>query len=174
MASQVVLVVKKESACQCRSSRRCGFDPWVGNIPWRKPWQPTPVFLLRKFHGQRSLVDYSPWGCKDLDMTEQLSTHTPLLDRIQQWRLQLLDFCLGGGFFLIIFFFFLAVLGFRCCVVFSLAVWGEQGLLSGCGAWPSHCSGFSYWGAWALGCPGIRSCGSWALECRLNSCGAWA
>ena len=106
MASQVVLVVKKESACQCRSSRRCGFDPWVGNIPWRKPWQPTPVFLLRKFHGQRSLVDYSPWGCKDLDMTEQLSTHTQLLDRIQQWRLQLLDFCLGGGFFLIIFFFF--------------------------------------------------------------------
>ena len=121
MASQVVLVVKKESACQCRSSRRCGFDPWVGNIPWRKPWQPTPVFLLRKFHGQRSLVDYSPWGCKDLDMTEQLSTHTQLLDRIQQWRLQLLDFCLGGGFFLIIFFFF-------GCAGFSLL----RGLFSGC------------------------------------------
>ena len=106
----------KESACQCRSCRRCGFDPWVGNIPWRKPWQPTPVFLLGKFHGQRSLVDYSPWGCKDLDMTEQLNTHTQLLDRIQQWRLQLLDFCSGGGFFKIILLFY-----FWLCWVFAAA-----------------------------------------------------
>ena len=41
----------KESACQCRRHRRRGFDPWVGKIPWRKKWQPTPVFLPGKFHG---------------------------------------------------------------------------------------------------------------------------
>ena len=47
------------------------FDPWVGKIPWRKAWQPTPVFFPGKFHGQRGLVGYSPWGCKELDMTER-------------------------------------------------------------------------------------------------------
>ena len=42
------------------------FNPWVGKIPWRREWQPTPVFLPRKSHGQRSLVGYSPWNCKSL------------------------------------------------------------------------------------------------------------
>ena len=56
----------KESACQLR---RHGFDPWVGKIPWRRKWQPTPVFLSGKSHGQRSLVGYSPQSCKELDMT---------------------------------------------------------------------------------------------------------
>ena len=51
----------KESACQCR---RCGFNPWVGKMPWRRKWLPTPVFLPEKSHGQRSLAGYSPWGCK--------------------------------------------------------------------------------------------------------------
>ena len=51
----------KESACQCRRHRRCGFDPRVGKIPWRRKWQPTPVLLPGKSPGQRSLVDYSPW-----------------------------------------------------------------------------------------------------------------
>ena len=41
--------------------RRRAFDPWVGKIPWKMKWQPTPVFLPGKFHGQRSLVGYSPW-----------------------------------------------------------------------------------------------------------------
>ena len=50
----------KESTCQCR----CGFNSWVEKIPWRKKWQPTPAFLPRKSHEQRSLVGYSPWGCK--------------------------------------------------------------------------------------------------------------
>ena len=49
---------------------RQGFDPWVGKIPWRKKWQPPPVFLPGKSHGQRSLVGYSPWGCKESDTTE--------------------------------------------------------------------------------------------------------
>ena len=63
----------KESACQWK---RCGFDPWVGKIPWRRKRQPIPVFLLGKFHGQSSLVGYSPWSCKELDTTKWLSTHT--------------------------------------------------------------------------------------------------
>ena len=51
----------KESTCQCRI---LGLDPWVGKIPWRRKWQPTPVFLPGKSSGQRSLVGYSPWGHK--------------------------------------------------------------------------------------------------------------
>ena len=53
-------------------SRRPGFNPWVRKIPWRKEWQPTPVFLPGKFHGQRSLVGYSTGGCKASDMTEHM------------------------------------------------------------------------------------------------------
>ena len=47
------------------------FDRWVGKIPWRRKWLPTPVFLPRVFHGQRSLAGCSPWGHKQSDMTEQ-------------------------------------------------------------------------------------------------------
>ena len=50
-------------------------DPWVGNIPWRRKWQTTPVFLPGKFHGWRSLVGCSPWGRKGSDTTEQLHFH---------------------------------------------------------------------------------------------------
>ena len=46
----------------------------VGKIPWSRKWQPTPVFLLGKFHVQRSLASYSPWGHKELDMTEHACT----------------------------------------------------------------------------------------------------
>ena len=63
----------KESTCQCKRHKRCGFDPWVRKIPWRRDWRPTPVFLPGEFHGQRSLVGYSSWGHKDLDMTEGLT-----------------------------------------------------------------------------------------------------
>ena len=65
----------KELACQCRRHERHGFDPWVRKIPWRREWQSTSVFLPRKCYGQRSLVDYSPWGHRELDMTWQLSPH---------------------------------------------------------------------------------------------------
>ena len=54
--------------------KRYGFNPWVGKMPWRREWHPTPVFLPGKFHEQRSLASHSPWGCKELDTTEQLST----------------------------------------------------------------------------------------------------
>ena len=49
------------------------FSTWVRKIPWRRKWQPTPIFLLGEFHGQRSLAGNSPWGRKESDMTEQLS-----------------------------------------------------------------------------------------------------
>ena len=51
----------EESACQCR---KCGFHPWVSKIPWRRKWQPTPVFLPGKPHGQTGLAGYSPWGAE--------------------------------------------------------------------------------------------------------------
>ena len=68
----------KESACQ---RRRYGFDPWVGKIPWRRKWQPAPVFLPEKSHGQRSLAGYSPWGRKELDTTERLRMHAQVYQK---------------------------------------------------------------------------------------------
>ena len=55
---------------------QCGiprFDPWVGQILWRRKWQPTQVFLPRKSYGQRSLVGPSPWPPKESDTTEHLT-----------------------------------------------------------------------------------------------------
>ena len=69
-ASLVAQMVKNLPAM-----RETGFDPWVGKIPWRRDRLPTPVFLPGESHGQKSLANYSPWGCKDSDMTERL-THT--------------------------------------------------------------------------------------------------
>ena len=62
----------------CLRYGRPGFDPWVRKIPWRSKWQPTPVFLPGESHGQRSLVGYSPRGCKESDMTERLHFHFSL------------------------------------------------------------------------------------------------
>ena len=62
----------KEPACECRRHKRLGFDPWVRKIPWRRAWQPTPVFLPGESNGQRSQAGYSPWGHKELETTEQL------------------------------------------------------------------------------------------------------
>ena len=56
--------------CGSYQCRRHGFDPWIENIPWRREWQPTQIFLPGKSCGRRSLVGYSLWGHKDLDMTE--------------------------------------------------------------------------------------------------------
>ena len=50
-------------------------DPWVKKISWRRKWQPSPVFLPGKFHGQMSLVDYSPWGGKESDTIEHACLH---------------------------------------------------------------------------------------------------
>jgi len=51
---------------QCR---RCRFDPWVGKIPWRRKWQPTPAVVPGKSHRQRRLAGYSPWHSKESDTT---------------------------------------------------------------------------------------------------------
>ena len=66
----MVLVVKNPSANG--GHMRPKFDPWVGKISWRRTWQPTPVFLPGEYHGQRSLVGYSPCGRTELDMTEAI------------------------------------------------------------------------------------------------------
>ena len=68
-------ITGKEPACQCRRQKRCRFDPWVGKIPWRRKWQPTPVFLSGESHGQRSLVGYSAWDHKESDKTYQLNNN---------------------------------------------------------------------------------------------------
>ena len=59
----------KESTYLCRRRKRPRFSPWVGKIPWRRAWQPTPVFLPWRMHGQRSLAGYSPLGHKESDTT---------------------------------------------------------------------------------------------------------
>ena len=75
-------------------------------FPWRRKWQPTPVFLPGKSYGQRSLVGYSPWGCKESDTTERLnnsnSNNTP--DTIPKILNKFLSF----------------VFLFKCCFNFSL------------------------------------------------------
>ena len=74
--------VGKESGCNAGDlpeCRRPGFEPSVGRIPLEKDMQPTPVFLPGRSHGQRSLVRYSPWGCKSRTQTEHLNFHIPYL-----------------------------------------------------------------------------------------------
>ena len=68
LASLVAQIVKNLPA-----TRKTWVDPWVEKIPWRREWQPTPIFLPGESHGQRSLVGYRPQGCKESDMTELLT-----------------------------------------------------------------------------------------------------
>ena len=74
----------KELAYQCRRLNNFGFDTWVGKIPWRRAWQPTPIFLPEKSHGQKSLAGYSPWGHKELDMTEATYHHHIFISNISK------------------------------------------------------------------------------------------
>ena len=71
------LTVKNLPAMQ--AGLRPRFNPRVGKIPWRRKWQPTSVFSPGQFHGQRSLVGYSLWGCKESDTTEKPAPFPPLL-----------------------------------------------------------------------------------------------
>ena len=71
-------VSDKEPICLYRRPKGHKFNPWVGKIPWRRKWQLPLVFLSGKFHGQRSLANYSPRGCKESDMTG----HTHRIHRI--------------------------------------------------------------------------------------------
>ena len=72
---QVALGVKNLSA-NAGDKIRCGFNPWVGKIPWRRKWQPTPVFLPGESHGQRSLTGYNPWGHKNWTQLKRPMTQT--------------------------------------------------------------------------------------------------
>ena len=78
-ASQTALVVKNLPA-NARDARDVGSIPgWGQEDPLEKEMDPTPVFLPGETHGQRSLLGYSPWGCKERDMIEQLSIHIHVL-----------------------------------------------------------------------------------------------
>ena len=80
--------------------RRPGFDSSVGKIPCRRKWQSTPVLLLGKSHGQRSLVGYSPWGRKELDTTERLHFHFSYCSWVLKARiLKWVALSLSRGFF---------------------------------------------------------------------------
>ena len=70
------LVAQSLNCLQCR---RPGFNPWVRKLPWTRKWQPNPVFLPGKSHGQRSLAGYSPWGPRvghDLPTCKHMTYHT--------------------------------------------------------------------------------------------------
>ena len=77
-ASQLVLVVNYPPA-NAGNQKRLRFNSWARKIPWRRKWQPTPVFLPAESHGQRNLAGYSPWGSKESDMTEQLLLKHPFM-----------------------------------------------------------------------------------------------
>ena len=79
-----LVVKKKKSVCQCRRHR---FDPWVRRSPWRRKWQPTPVFLPGESHGRGSLVSYSVWVTKSQIW---LSMHTCVCIHIHTHMLELL------------------------------------------------------------------------------------
>ena len=80
----------KESACQCRRCKRRRFNPWVGKIPWRRKWQPIPVFWTGELHGQRRLEGYSWWYYKELDTTEHTHTHSDIQTGLKgkNWNLE--------------------------------------------------------------------------------------
>ena len=62
--------------CQCRGHKRWRLDPWVGKIPWRRKWQPTPVFLPGESRGQRSLAGRAPEGTSQTQLSTRTHTHT--------------------------------------------------------------------------------------------------
>ena len=77
------------STCYGRTHR---FNPWFGKIPWRRKWQPTPVFLPGKSHGQRNLVIYSPWCLKEPDTTSTTTTASDLCQE-KMYKVKLVYMC---------------------------------------------------------------------------------
>ena len=88
-------VTQWESACNARDTISI---PELGRSPWRRKWQLTLVFLPGESHGQRSLAGYSPWGHKELDTTEWLSTHSQVLNQSPIMRLDWDPTSYCGGF----------------------------------------------------------------------------
>ena len=99
----------KEPTCQCKRCKWYRFNLWVGQIPWRREWLPTPVFLPGESHGQRSLMGYSPWSCTELTRPKGLSRRagqersfggkTQVPEKLTEER-AILDSEFWGGFFL--------------------------------------------------------------------------
>ena len=85
-ASQVVRVVKNPPANAW--DIRCGFDPWIRKIPWRRAWQLTSVFLPGNPYGQKSLVGYSPWGQRVGHDWSHLTCSTPITLSLTEFFLQ--------------------------------------------------------------------------------------
>ena len=81
----MALVVKNPLANAEEDFKGCTFDPWVGKIPWRSAWQPTPVFLPTESHGQKRL-GYSPWGRKESSMVDMTSHHEHRILEAQEWK----------------------------------------------------------------------------------------
>ena len=91
--SKWVAQLVKNLPANAKRCKRHGFDPCVGKISWNRKWQPTPVFLPGKSHGQRSLAGYSPWGCKESDRTEHTRTALDrMMNRESEQTPWLLDF----------------------------------------------------------------------------------
>ena len=78
----------KESNYQCTKCKGRRFDPWARKIPWRRKWQPTPVFSPEKYQGKRSLAVYSLWGCKESDTTEPLNNNDSRKYFSSEWKVK--------------------------------------------------------------------------------------
>ena len=114
----------KEPTCQCRRHKSCGFDPWVGKIPWRRAWQHTPVFLPGKFHGQRSLRGYSPWGRNKSDTIEWLTLTLALSSTLPFPSLK--RHCFGETLMLFSFFLLFSCFYNWCLKSSSGKFWGKK------------------------------------------------
>ena len=131
----------EEPVWQCRRHKRWGFDPWVGKVPWRRKWQPTPVLFPGESQGQRRLVAYSPWACEESDTTVCTHIHTHVLtaksgrtyttmSKTWLWR-GTLSFCCCFlfGFSLPALSFFLPLLLFFTSKDYSCKTFKEKKLL---------------------------------------------
>ena len=109
------LLSGKDSACQCG---RPGFDPWVGKIPWRRKWQPTPVFLPGQSHGPRSRVGYSSWGLKESDTTER---HIRTYIGTNIWMLSIrMHICLLYIIIYVILYYIVYILLYITCILYNI------------------------------------------------------
>ena len=134
--SLVVQAVKNLPAMQ-----RQGFDPRVRNIPWRREWQPTPIFLPGESPGQRNLAGSSPWGPKELDTTERL-TLSFSNEELELRKGRQLDQCNSGAekWSLVVRTWGLCPSGtlFLCSLLFSTAPWVRFQGLGGLRTWPKY------------------------------------
>ena len=134
--SLVVQAVKNLPAMQ-----KPGFDPWVRKIPWRREWQPTPVFLHGESPGQRNLAGYSPWGPKELDTTERL-TLSLSNEELELRKCRQLDQCNSGAekWSLVIRTRVLCPSGtqFLCSLLLPTAPWVRFQGLGGLRTWPKY------------------------------------